>query len=85
VSFTQRNDGRIAVHISQVVRSPDGSVIAKGDFLHLHRLEGGRIARLDIEAHLERRAASGTKPERSSAASSTEAHVRRLRSPRVST
>ena len=53
VTFSQRNDGRIAVHISQVVRSPNGSVISRGHFLHLHRLEGGRIARMDIEAHLE--------------------------------
>jgi ketosteroid isomerase-like protein len=53
VSFSERNDGRTAVHISQVVRSLDGSVISKGKFLHLHRLEGDRIARMDIEAHLE--------------------------------
>jgi ketosteroid isomerase-like protein len=54
VTFSRRRDGRIAVHISQVVRSPNGSVISTGRFLHLHRLEGDRIARLDIEAHLER-------------------------------
>ncbi len=53
VTFSRRDDGRIAVLISQVVRSPDGSVISEGHFLHLHRLEGNRIARLDIEAHLE--------------------------------
>ncbi len=53
VAFSRRDDGRIAVLISQVVRSPDGSVISEGHFLHLHRLEGNRIARLDIEAHLE--------------------------------
>ena len=53
VDFSQRDDGRIAVHISQVVRSPNGSVLSRGRFLHLHRLEGDRIARLDIEAHPE--------------------------------
>ncbi len=52
-TFSRRDDGRIAVHISQVVRSPNGSVISTGHFLHLHRLEGDRIARMDIEAHLE--------------------------------
>jgi ketosteroid isomerase-like protein len=53
VAFSERNDGRTAVQISQVVRSPNGSAISKGQFLHLHRLEGDRIARMDIEAHLE--------------------------------
>ncbi len=49
VTFTQRSDGRIAVHIRQVVRSRSGSVISTGRFVHLHRLDGDRIARLDIE------------------------------------
>ena len=53
VAFSERNDGRTAVQISQVVRSPNGSAISKGQFLHLHRLEGDRIARMDIEAHLD--------------------------------
>ncbi len=35
VAFSERHDGRTAVHISQVVRSPNGSVISKGQFLHL--------------------------------------------------
>jgi ketosteroid isomerase-like protein len=54
VAFSERNDGRTAVQISQVVRSPNGSAISKCQFLHLHRLEGDRIARMDIEAHLDR-------------------------------
>ena len=53
VAFSERNDGRTAVQISQVVRSPNGSVSSKGQFLHLQRREGDRIARMDIEAHLE--------------------------------
>ncbi len=50
VSFSRLDDGRTAVHIRQTVRSLTGSVIAEGEFLHLHRIEGGRIVRLDIEA-----------------------------------
>ena len=51
VGFSERNDGRTAVHISQVVRSLDGPLISKGQFLHLHRIGGGRDHRegsLDI-------------------------------------
>jgi ketosteroid isomerase-like protein len=33
-------------------RSLDGPAISKGQFLDLHRIEGGRIVRMDIEAHL---------------------------------
>jgi ketosteroid isomerase-like protein len=53
VAFSERNDGRTAVQFSQVVRSPNGSVISKGQFLYPHRLEGDRIARMDIEVRLE--------------------------------
>ena len=66
VGFSERNDGRTAVHISQVVRSLDGPVISKGQFLHLHCIEGRRIVRMDIEAHLVGPwLLSGIKPERS--------------------
>ncbi len=50
VRFTQLDDGRIAVDISQVVRSLDGSVISRSHFVHVHRIDGDRISRLDIEA-----------------------------------
>lgn len=50
VGFSELDDGRIAVRISQVVRSLDGSVVSKGQFLHVHRIEAGQIARMDIEA-----------------------------------
>ena len=53
VRFDQRAEGRIAVHISQVVRSLDGSIISQGDVLHIHLIEGMHISRLDIEAHLK--------------------------------
>lgn len=44
------DDGRAAVRISQVVRSLDGSVISRGQFQQLLRIEGDLISRLDIEA-----------------------------------
>lgn len=53
VNFAELTDGRIAVHISQVVRSLNGSVISKGQFMHIHRIQGSRIARMDIKAHRE--------------------------------
>jgi hypothetical protein len=49
VAFTRRPDGRVAVRISQVVRSLDGSVISTGSFCHVHRIEGHYIVRMDIE------------------------------------
>ena len=50
VALRRQVDGRIAVDISQVVRAPDGSVISRGGFRHLHRTDGDRIAQMDIEA-----------------------------------
>ena len=49
VGFSELNDGRNAVQISQVVRSLDGSVNSKGQVRHVHRIEGDHISRLDIE------------------------------------
>ncbi len=51
VGFSERNDGRTAVHISQIVHSLDGPVISKGQLRHLHRIERDRIVRMDVEAH----------------------------------
>jgi hypothetical protein len=48
VSVSELGDGRIAVLISQVVRSLEGSVIHRGSFRHVHRIEGHLIARMDI-------------------------------------
>lgn len=39
---------RYAVYVSQVVRALDGSVISRGMFEHVYRIEGGMVARLDI-------------------------------------
>ena len=47
VGFTEMDDGRTAVHISQIVRSLEGSVISRGHFQHTHRIEGDLISRMD--------------------------------------
>lgn len=49
VTLTRLPDGRIAVLVEQVVRSLDGSVRATASLRHVHRIEGSRIVRLDIE------------------------------------
>ena len=49
VGFTELDDGRVAVGVSQVVRSLDGTVISRHQVVHKHRVEGDLIARLDIE------------------------------------
>ena len=50
VGFSRLDDGRIAVHVDQVVRSLDGAVLSRGRVRHLHRIERDLISRLDIEA-----------------------------------
>lgn len=50
VYLGEMDDGRAAVRISQVVRSLQGAVISRGHFLHVHRIEGDLISRMDIEA-----------------------------------
>lgn len=50
VTFTRHLDGRIAVTIDQVVHAPDGAVISRGRFLHLHRLQSGRLAAMHLQS-----------------------------------
>ncbi len=54
VALADLDDGRIAVHIDQAVRSLEGSLLSTGRFVHLHRVEGGRVTRLDIERDEDR-------------------------------
>lgn len=48
VSLTRHHDGRVAVTIDQVVRTPDGIVTSRGRFLHLHRLQAGRLTAMHL-------------------------------------
>jgi hypothetical protein len=48
-AFAQRPDGRIAVTVRQVVRSPDGDLLSEGDVLHVYALRDGLVERMDVE------------------------------------
>jgi hypothetical protein len=42
-------DGRVAVDVHQVVRTPDGELLADQNVRHLFTFDGDLIARFDIE------------------------------------
>ena len=48
LSISELDDGQAAVYIHQVVRPLDRSPISRGHFLHMHRIEGDLISRMDI-------------------------------------
>jgi hypothetical protein len=48
-AFAVRPDGRIAVTVHQVVRSPAGDVLSEGDVVHVYALRDGLVARMDVE------------------------------------
>jgi len=48
-AFAQRPDGRIAVTVHQVVRSPGGDLLSEGDVLHVYALRDGLVERMDVE------------------------------------
>ena len=48
-AFTRRPDGRIAVDVHQVVRSPAGDVLADDSVVHVYALSDGRVERMDVE------------------------------------
>jgi hypothetical protein len=47
--FAERPDGTLAVDVHQVVRSPDGELLAEGDVVHVYAFDGELIARMDVE------------------------------------
>ncbi len=49
VAFEQRGDGRVAVRVRQAVRALDGTTISTGELTHLHRIDGARIAGMDVQ------------------------------------
>jgi hypothetical protein len=49
LSVNERSDGTLAVRVKQVVRSPDGELLAEGEVVHVYRMRGGLIARMDVE------------------------------------
>ena len=48
-AFAERPDGRIAVTVHQVVRAPDGALLAEGDVVHVYALRDGLVERMDVE------------------------------------
>lgn len=48
-SVTDRADGSLAVTVRQVVRSLDGQLLSDGEVVHVYRLTGGMILRMDVE------------------------------------
>jgi ketosteroid isomerase-like protein len=48
-AFAHRPDGRIAVTVRQVVRSPAGEVLSEGDVVHVYALRDGLVERMDVE------------------------------------
>jgi hypothetical protein len=49
VEITHLAPDRSVVRIHQVVRTLDGTKISEASFVHVHRLKGGLIARMDIQ------------------------------------
>lgn len=49
VTFALESDGRIAVNVNQIVRNLGGQVWSDICVRHLFTLDGGLIARLDVE------------------------------------
>ena len=47
--ITEREDGRIAVDVRQVIRTLDGYVLSDRDVRHVLTLREGRVARMDVE------------------------------------
>ncbi|HKN95050.1 MAG TPA: nuclear transport factor 2 family protein [Thermoleophilaceae bacterium] len=46
--FDARDDGRIAVRVHQVVRSPEGDVISDGHVTHVYSFRDGLVAGMEI-------------------------------------
>jgi ketosteroid isomerase-like protein len=47
--FSERPDGRVAVEVDQVVRDPQGRLIAQGHVVHVYAFDGDLVARMDVE------------------------------------
>ncbi len=49
LAVTKRADGKVAVTVRQLVRSPDGQVLSDGEVIHVYQLDDGLIRRMDVE------------------------------------
>jgi len=46
--FDPLDDGRVAVRVHQVVRSPDGDVLSDGHVTHVYSFHDGLVSRMEI-------------------------------------
>jgi ketosteroid isomerase-like protein len=51
VAFAEREDGRIAVTVHQVVRDAAGNLVADQHVRHVYELRDGLVVTMDIEEH----------------------------------
>ncbi|RYG38479.1 nuclear transport factor 2 family protein [bacterium] len=49
ISITDGPDGTTVVHVNQIVKTLDGTVISEGMLDHEYRIENGLIARMDVK------------------------------------
>jgi hypothetical protein len=49
VGFRPLEDGRLAIDVHQVVRTPDGELLADRQVVHVYTLRDGLVERMDIE------------------------------------
>ena len=47
--FMPLEDGRVAVDVHQVVRTPDGTVVSDGRVRHVYSFDGDLVVRMDVE------------------------------------
>jgi hypothetical protein len=49
VSVVSRPDGRVAVHVHQIVRDLGGDVLGESDLAHVYEMKDGLVIRMTVE------------------------------------
>jgi hypothetical protein len=49
VSIVSRPDGRVAVHVHQIVRNLGGDVLRESDLAHVYEIKDGLVKRMTVE------------------------------------
>jgi ribosomal protein S18 acetylase RimI-like enzyme len=50
IAIAERPDGRVAVEVHQVVRTPDGELLGDGHVVHVYEHRDGLFTRMEVEA-----------------------------------
>jgi nuclear transport factor 2 (NTF2) superfamily protein len=53
VSFEELADGRITVHVHQLVKDLEGSILFDGQVKHIYNIENGLIQTMEIQSDVE--------------------------------